>query len=143
MKEKGYIFILLLFVLVIGTSIQTSAKTSSSKTYKITYKLNKGTNNKKNPTKYKSKKSKKLYSPTRTGYTFKGWYSDKKFKVRVKKIKKGSKGNIKLYAKWSAKSYKITYKLNSGTNNASNVKTYTYAKTVTLYNPTRTGYVFK
>lgn len=143
MKKRSFIFILLLFAMIVGVNMQTSAKTSKTKNYKVTYKLNKGKNNKKNPKKYKSTKTIKLYSPKRTGYTFKGWYSDKKYKTRVKKIKKGKKGNIKLYAKWTAKSYKITYKLNGGSNNALNIKKYTYAKTVTFYNPTRAGYVFK
>lgn len=143
MKRKGFALLLLLFIFALSANMQVSAKTGKVKSYKITYQLNKGTNNKKNPKKYKNNKTTKLYSPTRKGYTFKGWYSDKKFKKRVKKIKKGTKGKIKLYAKWTAKSYKITYKLNGGTNNTLNVSKYTYAKTVTLYAPTRVGYVFK
>lgn len=145
MKKRIFIFLFLTLVFVIGLSISTqvSAKSSKGKSYKITYKLNKGTNNKKNPKRYKSSKSTKLYSPARTGYAFKGWYSDKKFTTRVKKIKKGTKGRVTLYAKWDAKKYKINYKLNKGINNSLNVKKYTYAKTVKLYPPSREGYVFK
>ena len=38
--------------------------------------------------------------------------------------------------------YTITYKLNGGTNNKNNPKSY-YGKKITLKNPTRKGYIFK
>lgn len=39
-------------------------------------------------------------------------------------------------------SYKITYKLNGGTNSKANPATYTKSETVTFKNPTRAGYTF-
>lgn len=72
--------------------------------YTVTYKLNGGKNNKKNPTSYYiTSFTKTLKNPTRKGYTFQGWYTDKKFKNKVTKIKKGSTGNVTLYAKWKKK----------------------------------------
>ena len=72
--------------------------------YTITYNLNKGKNNKNNPTSYNiTTKTIKLKNPTRKGYTFKGWYSDKKCTKKVTQIKKGSTGNVTLYAKWKKK----------------------------------------
>lgn len=72
--------------------------------YKITYKLNGGKNNRKNPVKYTYKTATiTLKKPTRKGYTFVGWYSDAACKKKVTKIKKGSTGNKKLYAKWKKK----------------------------------------
>lgn len=41
-----------------------------------------------------------LKKPTRKGYTFKGWYTDKKCTKQITTIKKGSKKNYTLYAKW-------------------------------------------
>ena len=116
-----------------------------AKTYTITYKLNGGTNSASNPKTYtKIDATITLKNPTRKGYTFKGWYSDAKFKKKVTKIAKGSTGNKTLYAKWAKNTYKITYKLNSGKNNAKNPKTYTVTTaTITLKNPTRKGYTFK
>ncbi|WP_286143449.1 InlB B-repeat-containing protein, partial [Adlercreutzia caecimuris] len=76
-------------------------------------------------------------NPTRSGYTFKGWYADRKFKKKVTKV---SGKNVTLYAKW-AKNYKITYKLNGGKNSKGNPKK--AAGTVKLKSPTRAGYVFK
>ena len=72
--------------------------------YTISYNLNKGKNNKNNPTSYNiTTKTIKLKNPTRKGYTFAGWYSDKKCTKKVTQIKKGSTGNITLYAKWKKK----------------------------------------
>ncbi len=72
-----------------------------SKTYTIKYTLNKGTNNKNNPKNYTALTTTiKLQSPARTGYVFKGWYKDSKFKTKITQIKKGSTSNLKLYAKW-------------------------------------------
>ena len=142
MKKKSIVFSLLLLIMILGTGMQVSAKTSA-KTYKVTYVLNRGTNNKKNPAKYKSNKTVKLYSPSRKGYLFKGWYSDRKFKKRVTKIKKGTKGNKKFYAKWAAKTYKITYNTNGGSNSKSNKTTYNCKNAVRLYTPAKKHYVFK
>lgn len=114
------------------------------KTYKITYKLKGGKNNKANPSTYAYKtKTIKLKKPTRKGYKFGGWYSDARLKRRVKYIKKGSKGNKTLYAKWTMRKYKITYKLNGGKNNKANPVKYTVkTKTINLKKPKRAGYTF-
>ena len=112
-------------------------------TYKITYNLNGGINNSKNVTTRKYGKAVTLYNPTRTGYTFGGWYTNKSCTgTAVTKIKKTYTKNVTLYAKWTVNTYKITYKLNGGSNSSKNVTTRKYGKAVTLYNPTRTGYTF-
>lgn len=67
--------------------------------YKITYKLNKGTNNANNPSVYYKEKV-TLKNPTRKGYTFQGWYTDKNFKKKITSISKTSKKKITVYAKW-------------------------------------------
>ena len=72
--------------------------------YTITYKLKGGKNAAKNPGYYYyTTKTITLKKPTRKGYQFVGWYSDSKYKNKVTKIKKGSTGNITLYAKWKKK----------------------------------------
>lgn len=80
----------------------------SQKKYKITYKLNKGKNNKKNPKTYTSAKKVVLKKPTRKGYAFKGWYTDRKCTKKITSIKKGSKKNYTIYAKWSKVKVKKT-----------------------------------
>lgn len=69
--------------------------------YKITYRTNGG----KLPSSVKRSYNLKtntftLPKPTRRGYDFDGWYKEKKWKHRVDKIKRGSTGNLTLYAKW-------------------------------------------
>lgn len=114
----------------------------SKNTYRITYKLNGGKNTKANPSTYSVTSSISLKNPSRKGYSFKGWYSDSKYKNKVTNIKKRT-GNLTLYAKWSAASYRITYKLNGGKNTKSNPSAFTINSTVALKNPSRKGYSFK
>ena len=113
-------------------------------TYKISYSLAGGKNSSKNPKSYKvTSATIKLQAPTKKGYTFEGWYKDKAFTTKVTSIKKESTGNVKLYAKWNINTYKITYKLNGGTNSDRNPKNYTVEDSkITLKSPTRDGYKF-
>lgn len=130
------------------TKGSTGSKTLYAKwtvvNYKITYKLNGGTNSKKNPSKYTINSSKITYkNPSRKGYSFKGWYSDSKYKKKVTGIAKKSTGNKTVYAKWSANKYKITYYLNGGKNSKSNPSAYyVYSSNITLKSPSRSGYKF-
>ncbi|MCL2082663.1 MAG: InlB B-repeat-containing protein [Oscillospiraceae bacterium] len=79
----------------------------NARAYSITWRLNKGKLNKKSrPSKYTFGKGLKLRRPTRRGYTFTGWYSDKKLKKKVKGITKKQTGNITLRAGWKAKAVK-------------------------------------
>lgn len=112
--------------------------------YTITYKLNGGTNasgNKKTYTQLDATFT--LKAATRKGYTFGGWYSDSKLTKKVTKIEKGTTGNKTLYAKWTAVTYTITYKLAGGKNVSGNPKSYKITtSTITLKAPTRKGYKF-
>lgn len=80
------------------------------KSYKIIYELNGGTMTTSNPTKYyDSTKTFRLNAPERVGYTFLGWYAEPEFKNKITKIKKGTKKNYTLYAKWKANQYEIMF----------------------------------
>ncbi|SFB17284.1 Listeria/Bacterioides repeat-containing protein [Acetitomaculum ruminis DSM 5522] len=77
------------------------------KKYKITYKLEGGKNNTDNPSTYTiTTPNITLKKPTKTGYTFVGWYLDPNYKKQLKNgvIKTGSTGDIILYSKWKKKS---------------------------------------
>ena len=67
--------------------------------YRIRYLLNGGENNASNPSSY-YKSAVTLQAPTRKGYLFKDWYTDKNYKNKITSIKKGTKKNYTLYAKW-------------------------------------------
>ena len=41
-----------------------------------------------------------MHDPTRTGYTFDGWYTDAEFTNKIAAISANSTGDITLYAKW-------------------------------------------
>jgi len=113
--------------------------------YDIVYNLNGGINNENNPESYTiSTSTIKLANPTKAGYSFKGWYSDSKFKTKVTEIKKGSTGKKTLYAKWSIKTYNITYQLNGGKNASGNLTQYKVSDSSFVFKkPTRTGYTFE
>ena len=158
-KKTGYLFTWNTKADGKGTSYTDKASTQSltsklggnvtlyarwCKIYSITYKLNGGTNNKDNIKTYTQVTSTfTLKNPTRKGYTFKGWYSNKALTKKVTKITKGSTGNRTLYAKWRKNTYKITYKLSGGKNSAKNPSSYTVTtSTVTLKKPAKKGYTF-
>ena len=111
-------------------------------TYKINYVLNGGTNNKANPSTYTGASKVTFKNPTKKGYTFLGWYSDKACKKKVTSIAAGKKGNVTLYAKWSKTNYKITYNFAGGHPNVLTVTSYTITDDVYLYEPGKDGYVF-
>ena len=77
--------------------------------YQIIYVLNGGVNNDNNPTNYDGKTTIYLENPSKEGYTFIGWYKDKKLKKKLNNIKEGSTGDKTFYAKWKLNTYKIKY----------------------------------
>lgn len=114
--------------------------------YKITYNLNNGKNSKSNPANYYVTSSTiKFKNPSRTGYTFAGWYTDSKYKNKVTEIKKGTIGNKTLYAKWKVNIYTIAYNGN-GSKSKSMASTigckYGSAYTLKSNAYKRTGYKF-
>ena len=133
-----------------ATSVKGSKKKSKRtlyakwalKSYKITYKLNGGKISGSYAKKYKYTKGAKLPTPTRKGYTFQGWYKDKKFKKKISGISSKTTGNKTVYAKWKAIKYSITYNLNGGKLPSGAAKSYKTSKAVTLPTPTRAGYSF-
>ena len=69
--------------------------------FKIIYVLNNGTQNSANPNSYNRGNDEiPLHDPTRTGYTFDGWYTDAEFTNKIAAISANSTGDITLYAKW-------------------------------------------
>ncbi|SHK65075.1 leucine-rich repeat protein [Hespellia stercorisuis] len=139
-----------------GTKITSSTKVTVSKAQTLyarwtkggylTYKLNGGKNSSKNPSYYYASKGVTFSSPTRTGYTFKGWYTDSKFKesTRIQSIAKGKSGNKTLYAKWAVNTYTIRYNKNGGSGTMKDTTSCKYNSSAALRSNTfsRTGYTF-
>ena len=114
--------------------------------YGITYENTDGTD-KTNPTTYKiDSDTITLTAISKDGYTFDGWYDNEEFDGdAVTEIVKGTTGNIKLYAKWTAIEYTITYELDGGeyADGESNPEAYTVeTETVTLAPLIKDGYTF-
>lgn len=71
------------------------------KRYAIFYVMDGGDNNPKNPLTYCVGSERViLRNPTKTGYQFKGWYTDPSLTNRISVIEIGSTGDKTLYAKW-------------------------------------------
>ena len=86
-----------------------------------------------------------LPTPTRTGYTFDGWFT---------KVSGGTQctsstiltaaSNITIYAHWTANPYTVAYDANGGTGApSSQTKYHDTALTLSSTKPTRTGYTFQ
>ena len=94
--------------------------------------------------KYEQTASKPSSSPSKTGYTFMGWYADsgltKPFVFSTKILE-----DTKIYAKFDINNYKVTYNLNSGKwsgTTPDNIWTVNDCGT-TLPTPVRSGYLFE
>gem|GEM_PF-2703482 len=111
--------------------------------YGITYTLNGGTNGA-NPATYTIEDRIVFKDPTRTGYTFEGWFTDAGFAAGtdITEIPIGSTGVVTVFAKWEIINYNIMYVLNGGTNDASNPTTYTVAAALSLNDASKLGYNF-
>ena len=84
-----------------------------------------------------------LPTPTRSNYTFNGWYTEASGGSRI-----GAAGetypptaNITLYAQWTKIQYTVTYNANGGSVSPSSA-TVDAGNSVTLPTPTRSGYTF-
>ena len=112
-------------------------------TYTITYILNDGSGTM-TPTDYNvTTATFNLPTPTRTGYTFAGWYDNVDLKGnKVTQITKGSTGNKTFYAKWTLDNYTITYNTNGGSGTMTPTSYTIETATFNLPTPTKTGYNF-
>ena len=94
----------------------------------------------------------KITVPTKTGYTFGGYYTATNGGgtmyvdangVCQNNIYSNVAGNTTLYAKWTLNTYTISYNLAGGSVATANPTSYNVtSNTITLNNPTRTGYTF-
>lgn len=86
-----------------------------------------------------------LPTPTRTGYTFGGWYRES---ACTNKVGNGGASytptaSIQLFAKWTINTWTVAYSANGGTGApASQTKTYGQTLKLSSTKPTRSGYTF-
>jgi len=79
-------------------------------------------------------------SPTKTGYTFSGWYSDVAFTTAYTFTTMPAEDKT-VYAKWTINDYTISFNSNEGTSVTSLNQDFNTAVTAPT-SPTRTGYTF-
>ncbi len=122
-------------------------------TYNITYKDRgntdfSGTHEPGYPTTHTYGTATTLDTPTKTGYTFYGWYyaSEGGSKLSGSPASVGATTKTEdftLYAQWTANTYTVAYNANGGTGSMSNSShTYDVAKNLTANRFTKTGYTF-
>lgn len=70
----------------------------SRNSYTVTYSLSGGTNSSENPNEYKYGESYEFSAPVKSGYVFKGWYTDTGYTSQITQISATMAGNLKLYA---------------------------------------------
>lgn len=80
--------------------------------------------------------------PTKTGYTFAGWYENPEFSGNpVTDIPTNSTENLNFYAKWTANTYTVTFDANGGSVSQASAVTVA-GKLTSLPTPTYAGYDF-
>lgn len=116
-----------------------STVTTNGKSCKVTFKSNGGSSVSAQYVLYNAKASKPK-NPTKSGYTFAGWYTDSKC-TKAYNFSTKLTGNKTLYAKW-LKKYTVKFNANSGSVKTKSMKV-TYSKKYgTLPSPKRKGYSF-
>lgn len=111
--------------------------------YTITYNLNGGTNPGSEPTSYTVATGATLPTPTKTGYTFLGWYANSDLSTGgvQTSIAQGTTGNKEYWAKWEYKVTAITLdKGTGGTANGSASVTYNNSAVTSISHATKTGF---
>jgi len=116
-------------------------------TYKITFDANGGTAMSTSATTGTDGKLTSLPTPTRSGYTFDGWFTSTVGGTAVTTNTVFTE-NTTIYAQWTVvgtttKTYTITFNANGGTVNVESAKTGTNGKLTSLPTPTRNDYTFK
>ena len=114
---------------------------------KITYDENyvkDGTTNKQTVEKVYNTELGTLGTPTRTGYTFAGWFTEATGGTQISNTTKTPVTDTTYYAHWTANTYTIVYNGNGATggSTASSNHAYDVAKALTTNGFTRTGYTF-
>ena len=132
------IFVLSLSVIVLGQN------TSAATTYTVTLNGNGGSPNITQRTVVKNGTyGSALTTPSRTGYTFKGWYTKASGGSKVTSASRIIKNaNHTLYAHWSAKSYQVSFNVNGGSGSIPPINVTYGSKYGSLTSPSRTNYTF-
>lgn len=110
--------------------------------YTLTFDANGGTCTEKSRSVAYGSKYGTLPTPTRSGYTFKGWFTTANGTIKVTEANIMGTSNVTVYAQWTPNSYtyNIAYKSTSGVSLGTSTVKGTFGSTVTVNPPSKTGY---
>ena len=106
----------------VKSNLTLYAKWEAKATYTVTFNANGGTAVKAQSVSSGAKASKPA-DPTKEGYEFAGWYSDKSL-TKAFNFNSTVKSNLTLYAKWEANKYTVTFVSNGGSSVAKQAVAY-------------------
>ena len=117
---------------------------ANATTYKVSFNANGGSCSTSSKTVTYAGTYGTLPTPTRTGYTFAGWYTASSGGTRITSDSiVGITEDQTLYAHWTAKTYTVSFDANGGTGApAAQTKTHGTALTLSSTVPVRDGYTF-
>jgi uncharacterized protein (TIGR02145 family)/uncharacterized repeat protein (TIGR02543 family) len=123
--------------------VEGGSATPAPTTYTITFNPNSGTVSPTSGTTGTGGKLATLPTPTRSGYTFDGWYTAQTGGTEVTTSTVFS-ANATIYARWTAvvNTYTVTFDANGGTVSPASGTTDADGRLATFPTPTRTGYTF-
>lgn len=81
------------------------------------------------------------YTPTRTGYTFNGWFDNDLYSGDAYNFATAISSDLSLYAKWTINQYTVTFNTNGGTAVPDLTEDYN-AEILAPVEPTKEGYTF-
>jgi len=126
----------------IGALVSALPTATAPTTYIVNFSVDGGTTVASMPNVTSGSLVTKPTDPTKTGYTFGGWYKEVGLTTAWIFASDTVTGNTTLYAKWIINTYTVTFDLQAGAGTANPVTT-NYNTTITLPTaPTKTGYTF-
>ena len=109
----------------------------------VSYNANGGTVSRSSDTRHANDSYGDMPTPTRTGYTFNGWYTEQNGGSAVTSSTKVTiTSNHTIYAHWTANSYQVKFDANGGSVSKTNVNVIYGSPYGDLPTPTRNGYGF-
>lgn len=122
----------------------TLTATYTANTYTATFKYQDGVSSDTTKTVTYNSQYGTLPTPTRTGYSFNGWFTATTGGTQVLSTTVFlGLANLSLYAQWTINTYNVQFDANGGTGApTTQVKTYNVNLTLSATQPTRSGYTF-
>ncbi len=128
------------------TSVITEATTIYAKwnaqTYTVSFEVDGGSAVSDQSVAHGGKATMPQIEPTKAGYTFGGWYTDASY-TQTYDFNSNITGNIKIYAKWNAQMYTVSFNTDGGSAVSDQSVAYGEKVSAPTPAPTKAGYTFE